>query len=71
MAARESFTAKFMRVTGKARLIFGPAQSSSLTHDMTEENKRLLEAQQAEEKAKWETVIRADGSSYILPRKQD
>ena len=70
MAARESFTAKFMRVTGKARLIFGPAQSSSLTHDMTEENKRLLEAQQAEEKAKWETVTRADGSSYILPRKQ-
>ncbi|GAA1347165.1 hypothetical protein GCM10009636_00070 [Arthrobacter koreensis] len=71
MAARESFTAKFMRVTGKARLIFGPAQSSSLTHDMTEENKRLLEAQQAEEKAMWETVKRADGSSYILPRKKD
>ena len=71
MAARESFTAKFMRITGKARLIFGPAQSSSLTHDMTEENKRLLEAQQAEEKARWETVTRADGSSYILPRKTD
>lgn len=71
MAARESFTAKFMRVTGKARLIFGPAQSSSLTHAMTEENKRLLAAQQAEEKAKWETVTRADGSSYILPRKTD
>ncbi|KPN18158.1 MULTISPECIES: hypothetical protein [Arthrobacter] len=71
MAARESFTEKFMRVTGKARLIFGPAQSSSLTHDMTEENKRLLEAQQAEEKAMWETVTRADGSSYILPRKKD
>ncbi|MER2133818.1 MAG: hypothetical protein ABS910_03975 [Arthrobacter sp.] len=71
MAARESFTAKFMRITGKARLIFGPAQSSSLTHEMTEENKRLLEAQQAEEKAKWETVTRADGSSYILPRKPD
>ena len=60
-----------MRVTDKARLIFGPAQSSSLTHDMTEENKRLLEAQQAEEKAMWETVKRADGSSYILPRKKD
>ena len=71
MAARESFTEKFMRVTGKARLIFGPAQSSSLTHDMTEENKRLLEAQQAEEKAMWETDTRADGSSYILPRKKD
>ena len=52
-------------------MFFGPAQTSSLTHDMTEENKRLLEAQQAEEKAKWETVTRADGSSYILPRKQD
>jgi len=38
---------------------------------MTEENKRLLEAQQAEEKAMWETVKRADGSSYILPRKRD
>ncbi|MCC3281566.1 hypothetical protein LOC59_15230 [Arthrobacter sp. zg-Y916] len=60
-----------MRATGKARMFFGPAQTSSLTHDMTEENKQLLAAQQAEEKAKWETVTRADGSSYILPRKQD
>ncbi|UPO76820.1 MULTISPECIES: hypothetical protein [Arthrobacter] len=71
MAGKESLTARFMRTTGKARLIFGPAQSSSLNHAMTEENKRLLEAQQAEEKAKWETVTRADGSSYILPRKPD
>ena len=71
MAGKGSITDRFMRATGKARMIFGPAQRSSVNHAMTEDNKRLLEAQQAEEKAKWETVTRADGSSYILPRKTD
>ena len=71
MAGKGSITDRFMRATGKARMIFGPAQRSSVNHAMTEDNKRLLEAQQAEEKAKWETVTRADGGSYILPRKTD
>lgn len=68
MADKESFTAKFMRATGRVRLIFGPAQTSSLDHPMTAENQQLLKDQQAQEKAQWQTVKRADGSSYILPR---
>lgn len=71
MSDKESFTSKFMRTTGKVRLIFGPAQTSSLDHPMTEENQKLLKEQQAQEKAQWQTVKRADGSSYILPRKPD
>lgn len=69
MADKESFTSKFMRTTGKVRLIFGPAQTSSLDHPMTDENQQLLKDQQAQEKALWETVTRPDGSSYIVSRK--
>lgn len=71
MADKESFTSKFMRTTGKVRMIFGPAQTSSLDHPMTEENQQLLKEQQAQEKALWETVTRADGSSYIIPRQPE
>ncbi|GAA3291761.1 hypothetical protein AAE021_14720 [Arthrobacter citreus] len=71
MADKESFTSKFMRTTGKVRMIFGPAQTSSLDHPMTEENQQLLKEQQAQEKALWETVTRADGSSYIVPRQPE
>ena len=71
MADKESFTSKFMRTTGKVRMIFGPAQRSSLDHPMTDENQRLLKEQQAQEKAQWETVTRADGSSYIVSRKSE
>ncbi|MFJ7749679.1 hypothetical protein ACIQXM_06955 [Arthrobacter sp. NPDC097144] len=71
MADKESFTSKFMRATGKVRLIFGPAQTSALDHPMTDENQQLLKEQQAQEKAQWETVTRADGSSYIVTRKPE
>ncbi len=71
MADKESFTSKFMRTTGKVRLIFGPAQTSALDHPMTDENQQLLKEQQAQEKALWETVTRADGSSYIVSRKPE
>ena len=69
MGNKEGFVSRFMRTTGKVRLIFGPAQTSSLVHPMTEENQRLLKEQQAQEKALWETVTRPDGSSYIVSRK--
>ncbi|WP_104053787.1 MULTISPECIES: hypothetical protein [unclassified Arthrobacter] len=71
MADKESFTSKFMRTTGKVRFIFGPAQTSALDHPMTDENQQLLKEQQAQEKALWETVTRADGSSYIVSRKPE
>ena len=71
MAGKESFTSKFMRTTGKVRMIFGPAQTSALDHPMTDENQLLLKEQQAQEKAQWETVTRADGSSYIVSRKPE
>lgn len=58
---------RFMRATGKLRAIFGPASRTSLAHDMTEENRRLLAQRQAETR-QWETVTRPDGSTYVVPR---
>lgn len=61
---------RFMRATGKLRAIFGPASRTSLAHDMTEENRRLLAQRQAETQ-QWETVTRPDGSTYVVPRNPD
>jgi hypothetical protein len=68
--AKETMTQKFMRATGKLRIIFGPAHSSSLDHEMTEENKRLLLRRQAEAQ-QWETIRRPDGSTYVVPKNPD
>ncbi|GAA3319433.1 hypothetical protein GCM10017710_41390 [Arthrobacter ramosus] len=68
--AKETMTQRFMRATGKLRIIFGPAHSSSLDHEMTEENKRLLVRRQAEAQ-QWETIRRADGSTYVVPKNPD
>ncbi|WP_049822133.1 hypothetical protein [Arthrobacter sp. H41] len=66
--ARPGIVERFMRATGKARIFLGPAQSSSLDHPMTAENEALLQ-QQRVEADQWETVTRADGSTYVVPRK--
>ena len=68
--ASGSFIHKFMNATGKLRVIFGPANRSSMTHEMTEENKRLLVQREAETQ-KWETVTRPDGSTYVVPKDPD
>ena len=68
--AKETMTQRFMRATGKLRIIFGPAHSSSLDHEMTEENKRLLVRRQAEAQ-QWETVRRPDGSTFVVPKNPD
>ncbi|MFF1828464.1 hypothetical protein [Paenarthrobacter sp. NPDC058040] len=65
--AKETFAQKFMHATGKLRVIFGPAHSSSIDHEMTEENRRLLAQRQAETQ-QWETLRRPDGSTYVVPR---
>lgn len=61
---------RFMRATGKLRAIFGPANRSSLVHDMTDENRALL-VQREQETQQWETVTRPDGSTYVVPRNPD
>ncbi|MCU1530910.1 MAG: hypothetical protein JWO49_481 [Arthrobacter sp.] len=68
--AKENGAQRFMRATGKLRAIFGPANRSSLVHEMTEQNKELLEQRQAETQ-QWETVRRPDGSTYVVPRNPD
>ncbi len=68
MPNREGFIERFMRLTGRARAFFGPAQSSSLDHPMTDENQELLKQRQSEAD-QWETITRADGSTYIVPRR--
>lgn len=64
---RENASQRFMRATGRLRAIFGPANRSSLSHDMTEDNRRLLAQRQAETR-QWETVTRPDGSTYVVPK---
>jgi hypothetical protein len=59
-----------MRATGKLRAVFGPASRTSLIHDMTVENRRLL-AQREAETQQWETLTRPDGSTYVVPRNPD
>ena len=66
-AGHENASQRFMRATGRLRAIFGPANRSSLVHDMTEENKRLL-AQREVESQQWETLHRPDGSTYVVPK---
>jgi len=65
--AKESFAQRFMRATGRLRVVFGPAHSSSLDHEMTEANRILLRQRQAET-LQWETKHRADGSSYVVAK---
>jgi aspartate/methionine/tyrosine aminotransferase len=69
-ADRGNASQRFMRATGKLRAIFGPANRSSLVHDMTDENRRLL-AQREAETQQWETLRRPDGSTYVVPKNPD
>jgi hypothetical protein len=50
--------------------VFGPANRSSLGHEMTDQNRRLLAMREAETQ-QWETVHRPDGSTYVVPRNPD
>lgn len=63
----ERFVHRLMRFTGHLRAILGPANSSPLDHEMTVENKALLTAQQAATN-QWDTVTRADGTTYLVPK---
>jgi len=64
---KESYAERFMRATGKLRAVFGPASRTSLSHEMTEQNRQLLAQRQAET-LQWETLRRPDGSTYVVPR---
>ncbi len=65
--AKENAAQRFMRATGKLRVIFGPANRSSLGHEMTEQNRQLLEQRQSETR-QWQTLRRPDGTTYVVPR---
>jgi len=67
---KDNASQRFMRATGRLRAIFGPANRSSLVHDMTEENRKLL-AQREAESRQWETLHRPDGSTYVVPKNPD
>ncbi|BCT74710.1 hypothetical protein SCMU_05520 [Sinomonas cyclohexanicum] len=66
----ENFAQKLMRATGKLLYFYGPANRSSATHEMTEDNKRLLVQRQAEAQ-QFETITRPDGSTYVVPKNPD
>ena len=65
--AQENFAQRFMRATGRLRAVFGPAHRGTTEGEMTPENKALL-AQREAEAQQWETVTRADGSTYVVPK---
>lgn len=67
---RGNASQRFMRATGKLRAVFGPANRSSLVHEMTEENRQLLARREAESQ-QWETVRRPDGSTYVVSKNPD
>lgn len=67
MAAKENPVQRFMRITNRARAVFGPAQSSSLNHPMSDENVAGLKEREADA-SQWETIKRSDGSTYIVLR---
>ena len=62
-----SLVHRMMRFTGRLRFILGPASSSPLDHEMTTENKALLERQQIATGA-FVTITRDDGSTYLVPQ---
>ena len=66
----ENASQRFMRAMGKARMILGPANRSSLVHEMTEQNRQLLVQREADTQ-QWETLHRPDGSTYVVPRNPD
>ncbi len=66
-AGKGNASQRFMRATGRLRAIFGPANRSSLVHEMTDENRKLLAEREAESQ-QWETVRRPDGSTYVVPK---
>ena len=66
-ADRATGSQRFMRAMGRLRVVLGPANRSSLVHDMTEQNRRLLVQREAETQ-QWETLHRPDGSTYVVPR---
>lgn len=63
----ENASQRFMRAMGKVRMILGPANRSSLVHEMTEQNRQLLVQREADTQ-QWETLHRPDGSTYVVPR---
>lgn len=65
--SQERFVDRMMNATGRLRAIFGPAESSPLDHEMTPENKALLNRQEAAAE-QWVTMKRPDGSTYLVPR---
>lgn len=69
-AAKGNASQRFMRAMGKLRIILGPANRSSLVHEMTHENQSLL-SQRQRETQQWETVRRPDGSTYVVPKNPD
>ena len=66
----EKASHRFMRAMGKVRMILGPANRSSLVHEMTEQNRQLLVQREADTQ-QWETLRRPDGSTYVVPRNPD
>lgn len=67
MANKEPLAHRFMRATGKLRMIFGPADQGGLDGpvkfaDGAAHQRRQQELQQ------WDVVRNADGSTYLVKR---
>lgn len=70
MAEKMSLIHRFMRTTGKLRMIFGPADQGGLDgpiryRDGAAHQQRQKELQQ------WDVVRNADGSTYLVKRQPE
>ena len=67
MARNDGFAVRFMGLTGKLRMFFGPAQQGSVAgpvvyRDDAAQQQRQRQLQQ------WEVVRNSDGSTYLVNR---
>lgn len=67
MAQREGFAVKLMRITGKLRMFFGPAQQGS-TEGPVVVRRDAAQLRREAELLQWETVRNPDGTTYLRER---
>ncbi|MBT1003446.1 hypothetical protein KIH31_12610 [Paenarthrobacter sp. DKR-5] len=67
MAEAEGFASRFMKLTGKLRIFFGPAQQGSLEGPVIV-RRDAAQLRREAELSQWETVRNPDGTTYLRER---
>ena len=70
MAEKMPFSQRFMRATGKLRMIFGPADQGGLDGPVKYTD-GAAHQQRQQELQQWDVVRNGDGSTYLVKRGAD